>query len=41
MEPPTYNGKIHPNEYIKKMRVYCKINKITNEQGILDSNFVN
>jgi len=35
MEPPTYNGKIHPNEYIKKMRAYCNFRQITNEQAIL------
>ncbi|EXX75999.1 uncharacterized protein OCT59_013773 [Rhizophagus irregularis] len=35
MEPPIYNGKIHPNEYVKKMRVYCNFRQITNEQEIL------
>ncbi|GBB85836.1 hypothetical protein RclHR1_12290005 [Rhizophagus clarus] len=35
MEPPIYDGKIHPNEYVKKMRIYCNLRQITNEQEIL------
>ncbi|CAB4389074.1 unnamed protein product [Rhizophagus irregularis] len=35
MEPPIYDGRIHPNEYIKKMRTYCNFRQITNEQEIL------
>ncbi|GBB85837.1 hypothetical protein RclHR1_12290006 [Rhizophagus clarus] len=35
MEPPIYDGKIHPNEYVKKMRVYCNFRQIINEQDIL------
>ncbi|GBC23421.2 uncharacterized protein OCT59_013772 [Rhizophagus irregularis] len=35
MGPPIYDGKIHPNEYVKKMRVYCNLRQITNEQEIL------
>ncbi|RIA83147.1 hypothetical protein C1645_475514, partial [Glomus cerebriforme] len=36
MEFPKYNATCHPNEYIKQMTAHCKINKITNEQEILE-----
>ncbi|CAB4434141.1 unnamed protein product [Rhizophagus irregularis] len=36
MELPTYNGTCHPDKYIKRMRAYCKINQITNENEILE-----
>jgi hypothetical protein len=36
MEIPKYNGTCHPNEYVKQMRAYCKINRITNETDILE-----
>src|SRR5262249_17948093 len=32
---PIYDGKIHPSEYIKRMRTYCNFKQITNEQEIL------
>ncbi|PKC13145.1 hypothetical protein RhiirA5_372488 [Rhizophagus irregularis] len=35
MEPPIYDGRIHPNEYIKKMRTYCNFRQIKNEKEIL------
>jgi len=35
MEPPIYDGKTHPKEYIKKMRAYCNFRQITDEQEIL------
>ncbi|GBB91305.1 hypothetical protein RclHR1_01850015 [Rhizophagus clarus] len=35
MEPPIYDGRIHPSEYIKKMHTYCNFRQITNEQEIL------
>ncbi|EXX52254.1 hypothetical protein GLOIN_2v282659 [Rhizophagus irregularis DAOM 181602=DAOM 197198] len=36
MEIPKYNGTCHPNEYVKQMRAYCKINRITSELDILE-----
>ncbi|PKK80977.1 hypothetical protein RhiirC2_186223 [Rhizophagus irregularis] len=36
MEIPKYNGTCHPNEYVKQMRAYCKINRITSEPDILE-----
>ncbi|RIA89351.1 hypothetical protein C1645_824979 [Glomus cerebriforme] len=36
MEFPKYNATCYPNEYIKQMTAHCKINKITNEQEILE-----
>ncbi|CAG8517751.1 8521_t:CDS:2 [Funneliformis caledonium] len=36
MELPKYNGTCHPNTYVKNMRAYCKINRITNAQDILE-----
>ncbi|RIA85401.1 hypothetical protein C1645_781943 [Glomus cerebriforme] len=35
MEPPIYDGKIHPREFIKKMYLYCNFKQITSEQDIL------
>ena len=36
MEFPRYDATCHPNEYVKKMRTYCKIHRINNEQEILE-----
>src|SRR6266498_4937519 len=36
MELPKYNGTCHPNEYVKLMRAYCKLNRITTEKEILE-----
>jgi hypothetical protein len=35
MEPPIYNGKNHPSEYVKKICVYCNLRQITDEKEIL------
>jgi hypothetical protein len=40
-EPPTYDGKIHPSEYIKKIQSYCRNFRITNEQEILNFAIMN
>jgi hypothetical protein len=41
MDPPIYDGSIHPSEYIKKMRTYCNFRQITNEQEILKFTIMN
>ncbi|RIA90459.1 hypothetical protein C1645_823371 [Glomus cerebriforme] len=36
MELPTYNGTCHPGEYVRQMRAFCKLNRVTNEPEILE-----
>ncbi|RIA88544.1 hypothetical protein C1645_826180 [Glomus cerebriforme] len=35
MNPPRYDGTIHPDEWIKQIRVFCYFKQITNEQEIV------
>src|SRR5688572_15755941 len=35
MEPPKYDGTIHPEEWVKQVRIFCQLNKITTDQEIL------
>jgi hypothetical protein len=35
MNPPRYDGTIHPDEWIKQIRMYCYFKQITEEQEIV------
>src|SRR4051812_13300274 len=34
MEPPKYNGTLHPEEWLKRVQTYCYLKEIENEQRI-------
>src|SRR5687767_5538276 len=36
MEPPRYDGTIHPQRWIEKVELYCKLNQITDVDDILE-----
>jgi len=35
MDPPRYDGTIHPDEWIKQIRTFCYFKQITSEQEIV------
>ncbi|RGB41917.1 hypothetical protein C1646_810326 [Rhizophagus diaphanus] len=35
MDIPKYIGDVHPEDYIKEMRIYCNFKQITNEDDVL------
>ncbi|GBC08283.1 hypothetical protein RclHR1_00800010 [Rhizophagus clarus] len=35
MKPPNYDGTIHPDEWIKQIRLFCQLKKITTNREIL------
>jgi hypothetical protein len=35
MKPPNYDGTIHPEEWIKQIRLFCQLNQITTDKEIL------
>ncbi|CAG8441434.1 6592_t:CDS:2 [Funneliformis caledonium] len=35
MDPPRYDGTIHPDEWIKQVRIFCYFKQITDEQEIV------
>src|SRR5947209_3475146 len=35
MDSPKYDGTIHPDEWIKQIRIFCYFNKVHNEQEIV------